>query len=74
MTHVAQNAIIGWTEQGRVPDAIIRAGIGRLLARRLAEISADSVESYGAQTTRFEQAMDAAPIAPILEKANQQHY
>jgi cyclopropane-fatty-acyl-phospholipid synthase len=74
VTNIAQNTIIGWTEQGYVPDAVIRAGIRQLLAQRLTEISADNVESYGAQTRRFVRAMDAAPIAPIPEKANEQHY
>jgi len=74
MANSTQDTIIGWTEQGYVPDVVIRAGIRRLVRQRLVEIAADDVQSYAPQTTHFVQAMDAAPIAPIPEKANEQHY
>jgi cyclopropane-fatty-acyl-phospholipid synthase len=74
MANTTQDTIISWTEQGYVPDVVIRAGIRRLVRQRLVEIAADDVQSYASQTTHFVQAMDAAPIAPIPEKANEQHY
>ena len=74
MPNTTQDTIISWTEQGYVPDVVIRAGIRRLVRQRLVEITADDVQSYARHTTRFVQAMDAAPIAPIPEKANEQHY
>lgn len=74
MANSTGNTIIGWTEQGYVPDVVIRAGIRRLVRQRLSEVDADDVEAYTARTMRFVQAMDAAPIAPIPDKANEQHY
>ena len=65
---------IGWTEQGLVPDVVIRAGIRRLLKQRLAESFTDDIERVSADTTAFVAAMDAGPIAPVPEKANEQHY
>jgi len=35
------NLAVSWTEQGLVPDAVIRAGIRRLCKQRLAEIDGD---------------------------------
>ncbi len=69
-----QDTIIGWTEQGYVPDVVIRAGIRRLTRQRLGEIFAEEVETHTARTERFIEAMDAASIAPVPEKANEQHY
>ncbi len=74
MANSTQDTVIRWTEHGYVPDVVIRAGIRRLVRQRLVEISADDVQTYANQTTRFVQAMDSAPIAPIPEKANEQHY
>ncbi len=65
---------IGWTEMGLVPDSAIRAGIRRLLARRLREVSADDVERRTADQQEFISQMRGAPIAPLPEAANEQHY
>jgi cyclopropane-fatty-acyl-phospholipid synthase len=60
---------MNWAERGRVPDALIRAGIRRLCGARLRE-EALSNGSIG----QFAAAMREAPIAPVPEKANEQHY
>ena len=70
----AARQIIAWTEQGLVPDSVIRNGIRRLLRERLLELNAEDVESAAEATARFAEAMNAAPIAPLPEKANEQHY
>jgi len=70
----AARQIIGWTEQGLVPDSVIRSGIRRLLRARLEELNADDVESVADTNSRFADAMNIAPIAPLPEKANEQHY
>jgi cyclopropane-fatty-acyl-phospholipid synthase len=70
----ATNRAINWTEQGLVPDIVIRAGINRLLKQRLTEIQAADAQRCGEDTERFVEMMNAAPIAPIPEKANEQHY
>jgi cyclopropane-fatty-acyl-phospholipid synthase len=65
---------IRWTEQGVIPDAIVRAGIARLLRERLAEIRADDAGAAAELTEQFIAAMREAPIALLPEKANAQHY
>jgi cyclopropane-fatty-acyl-phospholipid synthase len=72
MSYVQQ--AISWTEQGLVPDRVIRGAIRRLLRSRLEELRADDPEHVADSTARFKAAMDAAPIALLPEKANEQHY
>jgi len=61
-------------EQGLVPDLLVRHGIRRLLRERLRE----QREAFGpdpdAALARWIDAMRAAPVAPVPEKANEQHY
>jgi cyclopropane-fatty-acyl-phospholipid synthase len=70
----AAERTINWTEQGLVPDVVIRAGIRRLLKERLAEMHCDDIERVAADTKHFIAMMDRAPIAPLPGKANEQHY
>jgi cyclopropane-fatty-acyl-phospholipid synthase len=56
-------------ERGAVPDALIRAGIRRLCRQRLREHEDDEGAS-----SRFIETMRAGPVAPVPEKANEQHY
>ncbi|MEJ2576743.1 MAG: cyclopropane-fatty-acyl-phospholipid synthase [Gammaproteobacteria bacterium] len=65
---------IGWVEQGLVPDKVSRAGIRRLLRERLRELSPDNPERVAERLSEFVAAMDASPVAPLPEKANEQHY
>jgi len=65
---------INWTEQGLVPDAIIRGAIRRLLRSRLAELRPDDPAHAADVTSQFAAGMDDSPIAPLPEKANEQHY
>lgn len=73
MSAAAQLAL-DWTEQGRLPDAFVRAGIRRLLRARLKEIRADCCEAVGVAQRRFIDEMERAPIALTPHKANEQHY
>lgn len=70
----AAGRAISWTEQGLVPDAIIRGAIRRLLRARLSELRADEVEFVAEANARFAESMNTAPVAPLPEKANEQHY
>lgn len=66
--------LLGWAEQGRVPDALLRAGIRRLCAQRLRDESEGGLE---AQAQRFQQRLDAlrdSPVAIHTDAANRQHY
>ncbi|MBN9407597.1 MAG: class I SAM-dependent methyltransferase [Burkholderiales bacterium] len=63
-----------WVERGRVPDAMVRLGIRRLLRERLAELRSGDTEATARLTHAHLQAMRAAPLALLPEKANEQHY
>jgi cyclopropane-fatty-acyl-phospholipid synthase len=58
-----------WAERGRLPDVLIRAGIRRLCRQRLRDEA-----SRNGSIDRFAATMRDAPIAPVPEKANEQHY
>jgi cyclopropane-fatty-acyl-phospholipid synthase len=61
-------------EGGLVPKPLIRRAIRRLLRERLAELE----ELYGADREAgladWARAMRAGPVAPVPDKANEQHY
>jgi len=73
MSYATRQAI-NWTEQGLVPDGVVRGAIRRLLRARLIELRADDAEHVAEETARFVAEMDASPIAPLSHKANEQHY
>jgi cyclopropane-fatty-acyl-phospholipid synthase len=65
---------VGWTETGLVPDAVIRAGIRRLLEARRKDIHSGDISFAAHATNEFVRMMDASPIALVPERANEQHY
>jgi len=65
---------VNWVEQGLVPDQVVRLGIRRLLRARLAELQADDTEATAARAQAFLDSMRTASLAPLPEKANEQHY
>ncbi len=71
---VASDRAIGWVEQGLVPDRVVRAGIRRLLQQRIEEIDSGDCARAADALNAFVEMMDASPVAPIPEKANEQHY
>ncbi|MCB1019525.1 MAG: class I SAM-dependent methyltransferase [Acidobacteria bacterium] len=56
-------------ERGIAPDAAIRFGIRQLCGQRLREEG-----SRGESTAKFAERMRLGPVAPVPEKANEQHY
>jgi len=60
-------------DRGWIPDSVIRAGIRRLCRERLQELAAFEDERPQSMA-HFLQALDAAPVAPLVDKANEQHY
>jgi cyclopropane-fatty-acyl-phospholipid synthase len=62
------------TEQGLVPDIVIRRGIRYLVKQRLKEIHASDNEAMADDLAAFVEHMRTAPIALLPEKANEQHY
>ncbi len=65
---------IDWTERGYLPDVAVRSGIRRLLRRRLADIHAGDPAAAAEATDRFVATLRDAPIAPLPQLANAQHY
>ena len=70
----ATRLAIDWTERGLAPDYLIRQGIRLLVRERLAEIDADDCETMSARAAEFIDRMNEACVAPVPEKANEQHY
>ena len=61
------SAAIWAAERGLLPDSMLRWGIRRLIRDRLAE------ESSGPDA-EFERSLREGPVAPVPQKANEQHY
>ena len=70
----ATSTVLEWTEQGLVPDTVIRAGIRRLCRQRLKDIGANDIERSARDLENFVLQMNGAEIAPLPELANEQHY
>ena len=61
-------------ERGWLPDAVTRLGIRRLCMQRLREESRGDCEQEREALERFIAKMNEGSIAPVPEKANEQHY
>ena len=66
--------VIDWSEQGLVPDKVIRHGIRRLLNNRLDQLHSTDCEHSARLKLDFIKEMDSSPVALLPEKANEQHY
>ena len=60
-------------EKGWVPDPLIRAGIRALCRARLKEIGTPAGEREH-RMAEFLRVLEQAPVAPLVHKANEQHY
>jgi cyclopropane-fatty-acyl-phospholipid synthase len=63
-----------WLERDLLPDALIRAGIRRNLARRLRDLDREAAGDPVAARQRFLEARSQGPIAVDTRAANSQHY
>ena len=61
------DTLLHLAERGWLPDALVRAGIRRLLRARVSEETEQAGEDFAEQLPR-------APIALVPEQANAQHY
>lgn len=61
-------------ERGRLPLPLLRFGIRRLLAGRLDAVAAAGDAEDARRLAAFVHALDDAPVAPVPEAANAQHY
>jgi len=69
-----QQKALEMTEKGMLPDALVRAGIRRLLRQRLDEIAAADPGQVAEREQAFLAIMRAGPVAEVPELANEQHY
>ncbi len=69
-----QHSVIRLAERGAIPDSLIRWGIRRMCEQRLRSDTPEDAEARQRLTERFLAGMRRAPIAPVPEKANEQHY
>lgn len=58
----------------RLPDAVLRLGIRKLLADRLRDEDMGNIEAQRERTRAFIAQLRASPIAIHADKANEQHY
>jgi cyclopropane-fatty-acyl-phospholipid synthase len=68
------NLALEWTERGMLPDAVVRAGIRRLLRQRLQEIGAYDAARAAEAAAAFAEGLRDEPLALHTDKANEQHY
>ncbi|HAU41256.1 MAG TPA: SAM-dependent methyltransferase [Gammaproteobacteria bacterium] len=68
-TRTAMKAV----EQGWVPDSIVRSGIRSLCRQRMREIQIPKARQ-SQHLDEFVRNMGEAPVAPLVHKANEQHY
>ncbi len=66
--------VLGLAERGLLPEAVIRAGIRRLCAQRLAQERAGGVAAQSARRQTLLAALRESPVAIETEAANAQHY
>jgi len=66
--------VLECTERGLVPDWVVRAGIRRLLRKRLNELQVHDPEAAASNAERFIASMEQAQLALLPDKANEQHY
>lgn len=68
------NTALDAIERGYVPDAAVRFGIRRLLKERLQLECQGTCEDQQVRIEQFLESARNSPIAPVPEKANEQHY
>jgi len=70
----ATTLAIELAERGWLPDRVLRAGMRRFVRARLADERARAAGDAAGAEAAFAAAMSLGPIAPLAEKANEQHY
>jgi cyclopropane-fatty-acyl-phospholipid synthase len=66
--------LIALAERRLLPDAVVRAGMRRLIVKRLRAETRGDAEAIAARQAQFVDELRAAPIAVETAAANRQHY
>ena len=66
--------VLGLAERGLVPDALLRQGIRRMCAQRLAEECEGGLEAQSRRYAELIDSLRSSPVAIHTEVANAQHY
>ena len=66
--------LIDLTENGYAPDFLVRFGIRQLLAKRLSNEDQGDCQRNQAHLETLLNQFSMGPVAPVPEKANEQHY
>ena len=66
--------VLGLAERGLVPDALLRQGIRRMCAQRLAEECEGGLEAQSRRDAELIDSLRSSPVAIHTEAANAQHY
>jgi len=61
-------------ERGLLPDALVRLAIRHLCRQRLAQLDSTRADEWEPWEMSLRNALHSGPIAPLAEKANEQHY
>lgn len=69
-----KRSVIALAERGVVPDPLVRFGMRRLMAERLAELHTDDPHFTDRARRAFFEAAHEAPVATATREANEQHY
>ncbi len=70
----AAPGLLGLAERGLVPDALLRAGIRRMCAQRLAEETSGGPDAIGLRFQQQIALLHESPVAIHTDAANRQHY
>ncbi len=73
-TDRAAPGLLGMAERGLLPDALVRLGIRRLCAQRLAACNEGGADAQLARHRALIRSLTKAPLAVHTEEANAQHY
>lgn len=65
---------ISAVERGLIPDAITRTAMRHLCSQRLKDLAPERLEATHQARQAFIDSTRVGPIAPVPEKANEQHY
>ncbi len=71
---ISKESLIGLAETGFLPDFLIRLGIRNLCKKRLLQTKSHDCEESLSKKNEYLEKCNSSDIAPLPEKANDQHY